>query len=265
MRIMRESETGGDAVGNTEVALTGVTDPETIRRHYPKERIQHSSDGLIELLVTGTHSDEEASGEQSAGKKMKPIDVLPQVPVPHCALRARVRMLYEERKVENGREFYDEAKQSVTLLRDAEDKQDLDIMSADEVSPAVWSLRLLSCDKDGRCTEEEVLKAQQSVTDAPNPSLWRNVVFTDYGVAIRTALWLRTHPGETLSSGYRFNYPIGADGKTYASLVPVKKTADECKAPPSVTAMVAHLKQVAARRSGGQRLADAGGQPMSER
>ncbi len=90
MRIMRESETGGDAVGNTEVALTVVTDPDTIRRHYPGEPIQRSSDGPIVLLVTGTHSDEEAAGEQSAGKKMKPIDVLPQVPVLHCALRARV-------------------------------------------------------------------------------------------------------------------------------------------------------------------------------
>ncbi len=37
-------------------------------------------------------------------------------------------MLYEERKVDKGREFYDEAKQSVTLVRDAEDKQDLDII-----------------------------------------------------------------------------------------------------------------------------------------
>jgi hypothetical protein len=209
------------------------------------------------LLVTGTHSDEEAAGEQSAGKKMKPIDVLPQVPVSHCALRARVWMLYEERKVDKGREFYDEAKQSVTLVRDAEDKQDLDIMSADEVSPAVWSLRLMSCNKE-KCTEGDVLQAQPSATDSPNPSLWRKIVFTDYGVAIRTAHWLRTHPTETLSSGYRFNYPVGADGKTYTSLVPFKKTADECKAPPPVIALVEHLKHVAAQRSGGQRLADAG-------
>ncbi len=91
------------------------------------------------------------------------------------------------------------------------------------------SLRLLSCNKD-KCTEGEVLQAQPSVTNSPNPSSWQNVVFTDYGVAIRTAHWLRTLPAETLLSGYRFNYPVGADGKTYTSLVPFKKTGDECKA-----------------------------------
>jgi hypothetical protein len=104
--------------------------------------------------------------------------------------------------------------------------------------------------------------AQPSVTDAPNSSLWRKVVFTDYGVAIRTAHWLRTHPAETLSSGYRFNFPVGADGKTYTSLVPFKKTGDECKAPHPVTAMGAYSKRVAARRLGGHRYANTDRQTM---
>jgi hypothetical protein len=221
-----------------------VTDPKTIWRQYPKEQIQRSPDGPIVLLITGTHADEEASGEQSPGKKTKPIDVLPQVPVPHCALRARAWMLYEERRVDKGHEFYDEAKQSVTLVRDAEDKQDLDIMSADEVSPAVWSLSLLSCDEHGKCNEGDVLKAQPSLTEKPDPSLWRKVVFTEYGVAIRTAQWLRTHPAEAqLSIGYRFNYPV-ADGKAYASLKLDKKTVDDCKVT-SATAIRAFSKRVA--------------------
>ncbi len=54
----------------------------------------------------------------------------PRVTVPHCALRARVWMLYEERRVDGGRDRYDESKQSVTLVRDAEDKQDVEIVSA---------------------------------------------------------------------------------------------------------------------------------------
>ena len=50
-------------------------------------------------------------------------------------------MLYEWRKVDGGRESYDESNQSVRIIRDAEDKEDVEIMNADEVSPALWTLR----------------------------------------------------------------------------------------------------------------------------
>ncbi len=62
-------------------------------------------------------------------------------------------MLYEERHIDSGRDSYDESKQNVTMVHDAEDKQDVDIVSADEVSPAVWSLKLCEnsqCTGDGR-------------------------------------------------------------------------------------------------------------------
>jgi hypothetical protein len=241
-----------------------VTDPEKIWRQYPnpKEPVQRpSNEDAIVLLVT--HFEGDGADEQSASKKTKLIDVLPQVPVPHCALRARIWMLYQERHVERGHEYYDESKQSVTLLRDAEDKRDVDIMSADEVSPAVWSIRLC---KEPQCTGEDVLRAkvQPSISGLQNASLGWKVVFTDYGAAVRLIHWLRTHqPEQQRDTGYKFNYP-GDIATPYVSLVPVKNNDDDCTKVASITAAIrAYSKRVAARRLGGQRYANAGGQTMS--
>jgi hypothetical protein len=260
LRIMRESETGGDAVGNTKVSLTVVTNPEMIRKRSPTDQRSSDDDPYV-LLVTGTHFDEDGADRQSAGKKKKPaIDVLPQVPVPHCALRARVWMLYEQRKVDRGHEFYEEGKQSVRLVRDAEDKQDVEIMGADEVSPAVWSLRLC---KDPQCTgegtSEDVLRAKVQPGLAGAQNAWRKVVFTDYGVAIRLAYWLKRHEtGRLPNPSYKINYP-NYTGGTYATLKPAKINGDECKAEAPITAssIRAYSKRVAARRLRGRRFADA--------
>ena len=236
LRIIRESETGGDVVGNTTVSLTAVTDAQTIRKQFPSDKTSSANGGDdVVLLVTGTHLDN-GSGNESSGadptKPASPIDMLPQAPVPHCALRARVWMLYEERQIDSGRKSYDESKQAVTLLHDAEDKHDIDIMSADEVSPAVWSLKVCgtpNCDGDDGYSYP--LKARFGDTGQ-----WRKVVFTDYGDAVKVAHWLRTTPPDRRPRpGYAFNYPSAANDPAAPSpdtesLVPVKKTGDECKA-----------------------------------
>ena len=102
-------------------------------------------------------------------------------------------------------------------------------MAADEVSPAVWALKLCTTPK---CEdkEERLLKAkvQPDPPGPENPDLWRNVVFTDYGVAIRLAHWLRTQDGRPPNTSYLFNFPSDSNG-AYVSLVPVKTKGDECK------------------------------------
>ena len=113
LRVIRESETGGDVAGNTTVSVTAVTDAQTIRKRFPTDDSRHdSADDDIVLLVRGTHFEGDFAPEkgQPAGGQdhQTTIDVLPQVPVPHCALRARVWMLYEWRQVNEGRESYDE-------------------------------------------------------------------------------------------------------------------------------------------------------------
>jgi hypothetical protein len=236
LRIIRESETGGDVVGNTRVSLSIVTDALTIQKRFPQDDSHRDPMGDdIVLLVTGTHLDDEVVPEDNKkpasdeNKKPIPISVLPQVPVPHCALRARVWMLYEERRVDGGRESYDESRQAVSLLRDAESKEDLDIMNADEVSPAVWSLQI--CDRK-KCDGKDYKFLQ---AHAENGQWWRNVVFTDYGQAVKLAHWLRTTqrsniPGSNLTFNYPSNPPNTKEGLVPAeSLVPVKKLHDECK------------------------------------
>ena len=125
--------------------------------------------------------------------------------------------------------YYEESQQQVTLLRGAEDKGDLDVMSADEVSPAVWSLSL--CTKDNKCSGE-ALQAQPSTPGSPDNSSWRKIVFTDYSVAIRLEHWLRTHPTETPHAeigGYKFNFPTGFDGTKYSGFRPTKTTDNNCE------------------------------------
>jgi hypothetical protein len=237
LRIIRESETGGDAVGNTKVFLTAVTDPDMIWRRYPLPPGRHQSDSAHHkpnedptvLLVTGTHFPED--GDQSAdGNGKAAVDILPGAWVPHCPLLARVWMLYEQRHVDGGRESYDESNQYVTMVHDAEDKQDVEFMSADEVSPAVWSLQLCKDPKcvgdDERYLQATVLSASGRTADVPR---WRKVVFTDYGVAIRLAQWLRMNPGKTPpQTDYQFDYPPGNSKETF-SFVPKKATGDQCK------------------------------------
>ncbi len=123
------------------------------------------------------------------------------------------------------------SKQRVILTHDAEDKQDVDIVSADEVSPAVWSLKLC---ENPQCSgaQDHDLQAMPEPPGSDPQSSWRKLVFTDYGVAIRLAHWLRTNPNSTpANTPYKFNFPRDA-GRTYVSLVPVKATRDECKADP---------------------------------
>jgi hypothetical protein len=143
-------------------------------------------------------------------------------------------MLYGERKVADGtNNFYDESQQDVELIRAGEDKADVEVISADEVSPAVWSLRI--CDTS-QCDSEPVKLLQAKVRptegqDHTTPGVMRNVVFADYGKAVAVAHWLRYARNETPhGSKYTFNYPSAVQDSKQA-LVPYKNTRDECKPP----------------------------------
>jgi hypothetical protein len=109
------------------------------------------------------------------------------------------------------------------LVHDAQDKQDVEIMDADEVSPAIVSLRL--CENSKRDDDSEFLRARDRSNDLP----WRRVVFTNYRDAIGLARWLRAHQQNSLpNSAYQFNYPSDT-GKANVSLVPVTTAGNECE------------------------------------
>jgi hypothetical protein len=169
------------------------------------------------LLVRGTKLD-----EMSDGNKEKPsIDILPQAPVPHCPLKARVWMLYEQRHIEAERKYYDEARQTMTFIRDSDETQDVEIVSADDVSPAVWSLKICNgkCDPNGN---DKNLQAHVSPGGQP-----RDLVFTDYGQAVKLAHWLRFKPQGYTINRLQFSHPVA--GSPLASLVPFKKVKNECE------------------------------------
>jgi hypothetical protein len=214
LRIIRESETGGDVVGNTTLSLSVVTDPLTIHKKYPNDKITSwtDKDNLV-LLVRKTKLAETRNEEDNS------IDVLPQARVPHCALKAKVWMLYEERHIEAGRKYYDEARQGVQFVRDVDHERDMDIVSADDVSPAVWTLKTCS----GECNQtEKDPNLQAFVPDGQS----RDLVFTDYGQAVKLAHWLRHHQGATVSN-LQFNYPR-PEAPHAKSLMPYKMVGDEC-------------------------------------
>src|SRR5262249_31001127 len=111
LRIIRESETGGDVVGNTTVSLAVVTDPRLIRKRFPLQEEtdeinnhgKFKDDDDLRLLVTGVHLDEDTP--DNGKQKSTAITVLPQPAIPHCPLRGRVWMLYEQRHIESRREY----------------------------------------------------------------------------------------------------------------------------------------------------------------
>jgi hypothetical protein len=220
LRIIRESETGGDVVGNTKISLSVVTDTWTIHLPEVVDMGAKPEDDLV-LLVRGTKLDEVSEGDR--GKPS--IDVLPQAPVPHCPLKARVWMLYEQRHIDAGRKYYDEAKQTVSLVRDEDQKQDVEIVGADDVSPAVWSLKICvdKCDRDGSDKNLKDNDLQAHVSSGSKP---RKLVFTDYGQAVKLAHWLRHQREGAILSNLKFNYPVSKFPN--ASLVPLKNIKNEC-------------------------------------
>jgi hypothetical protein len=79
--------------------------------------------------------------------------------------------------------FYDESQQDVELIRGGEDKADVEVTSADEVSPAVWSLRICDtsdCDAE-RPNPLKAMATRKGAKRQTSTGVMRDVVFTDYG------------------------------------------------------------------------------------
>jgi hypothetical protein len=221
LRLIRESERGGDVVGNTSIALSMVTDPVMIRKRTFQDDPSPPDPQDLELLVTATHFDEDSPTEPHSNESL--ISVQPRVPVPHCPLRALVWMIYETRHITNGREFYEEAKQDVELIRDAKDKQYMEVVDADDVSPALWSIKIVRND------QPETSKPEFLSAHAEEKSLPRVLVFTEYGSASKVVRWLKAGNPQDPRNKLNLEYP-GAPQKVpdNVSLIPVKRIFDEC-------------------------------------
>jgi hypothetical protein len=209
LRIVRESGAGGDVIGNTTVSLSLTTDYDLIARG--KDKTVPEAD--INLVVTGVDLDDDV--------KIPSIDVLPLVPLPHCALRAKLSAIYEQRHIKKGREFFDESRQNVVFIHDVDKERTIELMGADDVSPFVWGIQLVpEGEKPGKWDLGKLLRASYH-----GNGNFRQLVFSDYGRAVKLAHWVRTHHDAHVGpSGYTFNWPGDKTG-----LAVVKKTGDDCR------------------------------------
>jgi hypothetical protein len=171
-------------------------------------------DDAVVLLVTSSVLEDGAVGLE---EKKASISVSPQRPIPHCPLIANVWMLYEQRRIDKGWEFYEESKQDVAFVRKADPPRTVEVVSADDVSPAVWSIQIMPPLEAPRSNIIHLLGARADAS-----SSYRELVFTDFRQASAVARWERTHAGRTVSN-LTFNYP--AEG---GSLVPIRKKGSEC-------------------------------------
>ena len=134
-------------------------------------------------------------------------------------------MLYEQRKINLGREYYDESRQAVTLFRDVDKVREVEIVRADDVSPAVWSIQIIPKRRLADSVQIPIFLGARLENNAP----FRELVFTDYGLATKAIHWIRTK--STGSAGrLKLNYPgDGVKGvEMRPSLIPVKRTLNEC-------------------------------------
>ena len=215
LRIMRESSAGGDVIGNTKVALSLTTDPMLILTGSPN-RVQLQRPDIA-LVVTGTHLEADAKNPSS----IPSMDVRPVVPLPHCALKAKISAAYEQRHIQTGQKLYDESQQQVVFIHDVDDERTVDIMGADDVAPFVWNIQIVPPGQtpDDNWNGRKALTAKFGEHGSP-----RQLVFSDYGRAVELAHWVRTNNSDTDLSGYRFNRPAN-DG-----LAVMKQTNDDCTA-----------------------------------
>jgi hypothetical protein len=184
----------------------------------------------IVLAVTGLNLD----------SKTPTMDVVPLVPLPHCALKAKVSATYIQRHILKGREFYDEGMHDIQFIESENKIDNVRIVGADDVAPFVWNIQIVP--PNGEPDNNWDKGQRHALTAVTAGGLIRRIVLSDYGRAVKMAHWVRTHPKDKLASTptgsppeeagkYSFNYgadqflkdPIGY------GLAVIKQTGDECQ------------------------------------
>jgi hypothetical protein len=211
LRVIRESSAGSDVLGNTRVSLSISTDPDLIQLGVERKP------GPPDIALVVTDFRETDDGKEPTMK------VLPLVPLPHCALRAEVWSIYEQRHVASGNEFYDESRQNVTFMRDVNVKWIAEIVNADDISPYVWQIQLVPA---GGMPQSNWQDRQRLQAKLPDGSM-RTLIFSDFGRAQKLAHWVRTHGGKGLPQ-YQTNYGE-SEATAGMGLAVVKHTQDDCK------------------------------------
>jgi hypothetical protein len=240
LRIIRESAPGGDVAGNALIQLSMVTDPVMIWCAQPTgcarggqpaplinvPAVQVQDDPLV-LLVTNF---------QDAGEASAPtLSVLPQSALPHCPLKANVWMLYELRKIKNGRQNTVEGLQEVELREDADNTHEVEVVPADDIAPAVWSIKVTD-HADGTRPVADDAPDLMGKTDDATP---RKLAFTDYLTASQLVHWLKLRMAAKNSNAPGLKMALYAAGSdqpltSEKTLTPFKHVANDCEAASTV-------------------------------
>ena len=117
-------------------------------------------------------------------------------------------MLYERRVIKSGEAHYMEGRQAVELIKDGEPVHEVEIVPADDIAPAVWSIRTLE-------NENETLQAKTGDGEM------HDLVFTDLGMASELIHWLKANHGGPLQE-VQFS---DRKGQTW---IPHKQTVKDC-------------------------------------
>jgi hypothetical protein len=228
LRVIRESSAGSDVLGNTKVALSITTDPDRIQSGATRKPDQPD----IALVVSEIHETDDA--------KDLTMKVLPLAPLPHCALRADIWSIYEQRHVNAGNEFYDESHQDVTFMHDVVVKRTVEIVGADDISPYVWQIQLVPAGKNPNSNWQDRRPLQAKLQDGS----FRTLIFSDFGRAQKLAHWVRTHVGKSISQ-YQTNYGQ-SEATAEMGLAVVKHTQDDCNENGTPLASILAPKQASA-------------------
>jgi hypothetical protein len=141
-------------------------------------------------------------------------------------------MLYEFRNIKNGRRNVLEGLQEVELRRGESSPEPVDVVPADDVAPAVWSVKVT----DANATQPITDKALDLFAQIDSGSA-RKLVFTDYLTASELAHWLKRCMAAGAGSNPRMDKMkmtfIVDKSKTLTSF---KHVTDDCKSAQQMTA-----------------------------
>lgn len=203
LRIYRESARNLDVAGNTLINFTAVIkDPS--KTNAPKELRVLSGSNLILYKDSKILLPNDAS-----------IDITLDISPPYCPLIAKVCMIYQLRTIISNQESYIEGDQEIKIEKDSICKEDVNIMTANEIQPNTWQIK----DKE---SETPVY-----ATTFNNESL--DLVFQDFETAYYFAEWMKKTRARYIGKGNRY-VKLTLGGENIPEIYPnleVKKTVKE--------------------------------------
>lgn len=137
------------------------------------------------------------------------------------------------RVIEQGQENVVEGTQKVELRQSGYDAGTIELVPADDISPAVWTIKVTDLSASG--PDADVSKSPDMTGKIKNGSE-RRLAFTDYLTAAQVAHWLKVQLSRKASPAPKVTVEDPDTHMTFtlpvkSTLTPFKRTDNECSAP----------------------------------